>query len=646
LFVTHRVVGTYGVGASLLFLPGTILLAVIMLILFPGLLATAVFLKMSDAGLKQSINKASMELLIMPIPVQLKNQTKTFIDVFVDSLATGISGIILILLVSGLNLSTNAINAMIIGCLLFWLYLISQVKEEYLKSFRKKIELPDHEKRKGIDIGNISALNGIIKVLENGEEYQQLVLLDKLNGIHNKRLFEPIRKLLKNPSDELKAAAVRHLYFYNKPNILPEIEILTQHKEQDVKIAAFEYLVKHAQEDRVAVMEKYLHQEDYRVRGAALLSLAEETRDNPKLIRQFKLISRLQGKLDILPSIEDPEELEFRSITALRIIGIANLSQFYPFIHSSFLSPNINIARAANLAAGNTLSSDFIATLIKNLTVPKLKSSARTALVNFGPGVIPILKKMKEAGKLTKLELRNIPFAVKEIGTQEAVNFLFEMEAGTEWVIKHEALRGLNYLRNHHAHLKFYHKKVTNIVFAEIEGYTQLLSIKYAQKEIIEHPNKNSNPEVDVAREALIHLMEKRLIRKLERIFRFLGLLYSNGDIYTIYKGIRHSKTDLKTNALEFLDNLLTPKLKKKLIPVVEMGMQEKLRKSSMKALHLKIPEDYECFQILLDGEDTRLKIAVLYLLQQLNEERYQYMIREQVESEDVKVSTFAKKII
>ncbi len=67
LFLTHRVVGTFGVGISLFFLPIIILIAVLFLLLMPELLMAAVFLKMADGGLKQSINKAAMELLIMPI---------------------------------------------------------------------------------------------------------------------------------------------------------------------------------------------------------------------------------------------------------------------------------------------------------------------------------------------------------------------------------------------------------------------------------------------------------------------------------------------------------------------------------------------------------------------------------------------------
>jgi hypothetical protein len=47
----------------------------------------------------------------MPVSVGIKNKVKTFIDVFVDTTATGIGGIILIFLINGLNLSIQAVCA-------------------------------------------------------------------------------------------------------------------------------------------------------------------------------------------------------------------------------------------------------------------------------------------------------------------------------------------------------------------------------------------------------------------------------------------------------------------------------------------------------------------------------------------------------
>ncbi|MDW7680157.1 MAG: Npt1/Npt2 family nucleotide transporter [bacterium] len=109
LFITSRVVGVYGVGTSLFFLPFGILIGAVAVLVHPALWS-AILIKISDGSLKNSINKAGMELLALPIPLEIKNQTKSFVDVFVDSLATGVGGLLLLVFTFGFNFSVRHIS--------------------------------------------------------------------------------------------------------------------------------------------------------------------------------------------------------------------------------------------------------------------------------------------------------------------------------------------------------------------------------------------------------------------------------------------------------------------------------------------------------------------------------------------------------
>ena len=146
LFLTRRIVGVFGVGTSLLFLPAGIFIGAVMVLFAPSLFA-AILIKLADGSLKQSINKSAVELLALPIPLAIKNKTKTFIDVFVDSVATGIGGIILILLVNAFHLSTSFISLIILVILGVWFYFALKIRKEYLKSFQLKIKTKRPGKR-------------------------------------------------------------------------------------------------------------------------------------------------------------------------------------------------------------------------------------------------------------------------------------------------------------------------------------------------------------------------------------------------------------------------------------------------------------------------------------------------------------------
>lgn len=93
-------------------------------------------LKLLDISLKQSINKAATELLILPVPMAIKSQAKTYIDVFVDTTATGIGGLMLIFLINGLHFSVRAVCILILGLIAVWIYYAIRVRREYVLSFK------------------------------------------------------------------------------------------------------------------------------------------------------------------------------------------------------------------------------------------------------------------------------------------------------------------------------------------------------------------------------------------------------------------------------------------------------------------------------------------------------------------------------
>jgi len=210
-------------------------------------------------------------------------------------------------------------------------------------------------------------------------------------------------------------------------------------------------------------------------------------------------------------------------------------------------------------------------------------------------------------------------------------------------MVRQESLRGLNTLSNNYPNLKFSQESVVHQILNEAQLYQNTLSILHAQSKINDKNGAATSFEVVEARKSLVHILERRLDRNLERIFRLLGLKYSSDDILTIYKGLYSEKPDLRINGLEFLDNLLQPGLKKVLIPLVETSMLETISEEAIKNLHLGTPDEYECFGMLLQGRDLRIKLAVLYLIAQLKNPRYLPLVQEFVENDNKKVRSFAR---
>jgi AAA family ATP:ADP antiporter len=127
------------------------------------------------------------------------------------------------------------------------------------------------------------------------------------------------------------------------------------------------------------------------------------------------------------------------------------------------------------------------------------------------------------------------------------VNELLEMLDNEE--LRPEAVRELYRRRAYLSDLEFAEEKIERILKSEIKAYRK--RAKQAKEAAITAESQQS----------------------LERVFRLLGLLYPPADIYYAYHAITSGSTHMRANALEFLDNVLHPDIKRSLIPVIEVSV-------------------------------------------------------------------------
>jgi AAA family ATP:ADP antiporter len=164
-------------------------------------------------------------------------------------------------------------------------------------------------------------------------------------------------------------------------------------------------------------------------------------------------------------------------------------------------------------------------------------------------------------------------------------------------------------------------------ILDESHLYRDTLSALHTQNQIedetLSQMEQARQDEIRKARTNLIQLLERRLDNSLERMFRFLGLRYSPEDIYPIYLSLNSKQPDARDNALEFLDNILEPGLKRILIPIVETAMADSISEEVLRKLNIQPPEEFECMKMLLNTHDKRIFLSTIYLIAQLDDPRY-----------------------
>ncbi len=648
LFITRKVVGMYGVGISLFFLPAGILIGAIAILISPAVWS-AILIKASDGSLKQSVNKSAIELLALPIPAETKKQAKTFIDVFVDSFATGFSGILLITFINALNIPVRFISILIVLLIVVWLRFVIKVRAEYISLFKLKLNLtknPVKNKDAILDLSKASVYDGLIKVLENGTEKQILYILKNTDDLQHEKLFGSLKKLLKHSSDSVVSEAIRKLYYYKSENLSSSIVRLIHSHDFNTKVAAIEYLIEHAEEGRPDLIKKFLSSTDDAISHSAMLAFANETRDNPELKMNVGFSEIIKNKIVEIEKLQAGEDHDFRKRSLLRIIGAAGQSEFYPFISDCFKASDPETQKVAISSAGSTLDMVFIPELISFLTNEDLKRYAVLSISNYGFRIISHLRDQVLENNFETEIVRGIPQIIENIGTQNGIDFLFELLEFNDINTRNDSIQALARLKTKFPHLVFYKKRIIRNIFDEAKLFMNTLSALYVQQGIMDQQAAKGENEISDAVKSLIKLLERRLDENLEHIFKFLGLKYPPEEIETIYREIKSDKTEMRANAIEFLDNMLDANLKKIIIPLIETSLSETITLEVLKELKIKIMSQWECFSMLLDGKDIKVKMAVLYLLTVLKDRKYLPLANKFINHPDKRVSSFAQRSV
>lgn len=615
LFLTRRVVGVFGVGTSLFFLPAGIFIGTFAIFISPTIWA-AILIRLSDGSLKQSINKSGMELLALPVPSEIKNQTKSYIDIFVDSIATGIGGFLLIVLSSGFDISIRYISFGTLVLLISWFYLIFKVKKEYINSFKSKLETNSSILNKNIEIDKDSVVGGIIKILNKGTDKQILNTLKAIKDIQHDILLPSLENLLFHPSMQIQLEALRNLYFYKSHSYNDKVKNLINDPDAELREEAFYYLFEHDPQDIIELMNTYINDPDKKISNSALISLAVEIRDNNTLKEKFNLYQIVSQKLSSLGSMSDPDEIDAEKITIARVVAIANLKDYYDEFRTLLNDKSPAVVNAAVLSIKNIPLEEFIPLLIDKLGSNSHSSASIEVLQSYGNSALKPLEKVI-LNNSERLMLKNIIEVLSGIGNNKSVNILFNILENDNFNLQLEILHAFSKLKSKYPFLIFEEKKIQKLIKSEINSILELISALYLQNQIQieEESDTRSEMELVSARKNLINILMRKYDASYSKVFLLLGILYNPDDMNKIFKGLESTNEEMRMNAMEYLDNLLELQLKKIILPIVETKISKKFSLDILKKNNMKLPHEIDSYKNLLSIDEKHLISAVVRII-------------------------------
>lgn len=548
--LTTRVVGKLGIAYSLLIMPAILLINAGILLVLP-LLASVVALKLTDAGLKQSINKAAMELTMMPTPEDIKLKTKTFLDVFVDSLATGVSGLLLLVVLQLWHLPNIVITTIIIGSIAVWLYLTNRMRAEYKKVFRQSLNIKDAQSADATTI-----IKSYQRVLATGDEYQIIKTLGLIRSNPIEELEQDIAALLTNASPSIVKAALEAI-MYSHSDLSSEILSLLNHDNQTIRILAFEYVINHQKSLAPDYLLSKLHSDNPSIQIIALAAYAKEFGNDHRTLQILRVEDRLSAIIESAAELHNSDLL----IGCLKTIGYGKINQYYPLIDKYLQHPDDDIRQHAILAAGETRSAHYLKVLAGMISAEIVEPAVYMALAKYKTKRLATVINRARATHNAKW-LEHIAMVLEQIPTSDSVALLQSLLEEHEALVRTQAIRSLRVLTDRFPLLPIDRRLLNKMLVEETKYAAKVL------KALAEYGRSNHIHEAGAA--PLVGVLKDKIDANLKTIFELLHIIYPPENYLQLYGYVLGDDDTLRNNAIEYVDNTISNDIKHYIMPLLE----------------------------------------------------------------------------
>lgn len=600
ILVTGPLLRNFGVGVTILALPLTLAAGNTLILMAPVFWAV-LLTNAGDQGLRFSIDKATYELLYLPIPPGERVHVKNAIDIVVNRVADAAGAVLLGLatrgffLLPGFNLDlrgTAAVNLCLIGG---WLTIAWRLRTEYVRTIQDSIHRHRIDSERllagSLDSSTTTVLTGKLAAPDPTEVRYALTLLE---GQQSRRWHPALRGLLTHHDAEIRRRALALLSAGGDREIADRVAIMLRDPDIGVRTEALLYLSREVGLDPLRQIEELGDVEGFSIRAGTVAFLA-----SPGPSQNLEAARVVLEAMARAPGAEGSRD----RTEAARLLGVVP-EGFLDLLGPLIEDDDPDVARQAIRSARALVREELMPSLLIALGRQELADDAAGALARLGNLIVPQLEAALGDPHLSLESRREIPSVLLRIGTTEAERVLVEGLLQADGTLRHRVIASLNKLRVLHPDVRVVSGAIELLLAAEIAGH-------YRSYQVIA-PLQSRLKEDDAVLQAMRHTMEQEL----ERIFRLMALLFPATGLHDAYVGVRSSNPIVRANALEFLDTTLKPELRQALVPLLDSHVTTDERVAladRFVGAPLATPE--QAVETMLASEDPWMRSCAVYAI-------------------------------
>ena len=602
LVLTARVLRTVGVGQALFIVPTAMLMGSTGVLLL-GTLVAAAALKASDQVLRYSIDKATVELLYLPVPAAHTFRVKSFIDTVVYRFGDAGGGLVVLLFAAVLGWSAIQISVIVMGFVLMWMSAAYVARRQYIENLRESI----HQHRVDAERASMPVMDrdtrSLITSRLKGTAKEIAYALSLFELAHDRKAHPAVRGLLHHEEPAIRQQAIRLLARAGDSSVKDQIEELVKDPDLGVRTEALIYLTEFDPTDPLQRIEALGEFEDFSIQAAIVAFLAKPG-DTQNIEAAKLLLSRMV--------YEQGEKGRRARLEAARLMQILP-DMFDREMRALVDDDDVEVAKTAIVAVGALKKRALIGDLIDRLAEPALNESVVASLSTFADRVVGTLRDYLNDESMRAEVRREIPKVLEAIGSAAAQAVLVESVLDRDVVLRYHTIAALNRLGQEHPERPTDRKLIESVLAAEIMGHYRSYQVLGTLGGAL---SDSANP--------IEHGLRESMEKETERIFRLLKILYPQYDLHSAYVGLQSAAPVVHDNAVEFMDSVLPPEVRQVIIPLFDREVSVGARiAAANRILGSKLGDREEAIEVMALSQDPWLRASSAYAMGELRLTRF-----------------------
>jgi HEAT repeat protein/CRP-like cAMP-binding protein len=450
-----------------------------------------------------------------------------------------------------------------------------------------------------LSVADLSTVETLVEELANPDERRVLYAIDLLETLEKRNLITPL--LLHHESEKVRARALSALAAARldvAEKWSSAVERMLKDPSSGVRTAAVRTLAAIRRENAVEFMRPYLDDPEPKVVATAAIVLADSGQEKDVDLAE-EAIQRLSSDTRLASAAARKEAAQ--ALAEIRNPRFRNL--LIPLIHDS----DVEVARQAIRSAKRIGPADalFVPALISLQQHRLLKAEAREVLVSYGEPILEVLGYFMSDQEEDIWVRRHIPGTLAQIPSQRSIDLLVSALGDPDGFMRFKAMSGIEKLCREHPEFSMRRDTIESLALKEADRYFTYLGMRWNMFQALSGSNTF----------LLGQALTERLERTRDRIYRLLSLLYPWKDIAAARWALEHGDGRSRSRAAEFLDNLLSGNIRKRLMPVLdEMPMDERVRRANVMIQTPQLDAEKTLAKLVHDEDQVLASAAIHYV--------------------------------